>query len=148
MGGQKRNDGCGQHQHASENLAPGQCLIQQYPSADGGEDGFQTHDQRGKRGLGVFLADDLEGVAQRTGEHGNIENILPAGENAVDGGRLEEKGDGCSDQGGCAELYRTELDGIQRAAQAVDQRDVNGEDERSVIRSPEFTLAESVMHRK
>ena len=49
----------GENQAAAEYFRTGHGFVQQQPAEEGGEDGFQAHEQRGRRGGDPLLADDL-----------------------------------------------------------------------------------------
>lgn len=118
-----------EHQQAAEQFADGEHLAQQDPAADGREHGFQAHQQGGQRGIGVLLADHLQRVAHRAGEHCRIDDARPAGHDVGHGGGLRQQHQRQGHDGSGGKLDGAEQDRIHVAGIAVDDDDVEGEHE-------------------
>ena len=64
----------GEQQGAAGEVARGEALMEDQVAGEGGEDGFETHDNRRVSGGGGTLADDLQGEGNASREDAGVED--------------------------------------------------------------------------
>ena len=105
--------------------------MQEQPSGEGGDDGFQAHDQGGHRGIQILLSDDLEGIAQAAGEGTGVYDGHPGRKDAAEIRALEQKHtDGAQDGVGQG-LDAGELHAVHQGREMVHRQNLDGEDDRT-----------------
>lgn len=103
--------------------------MQNQPAGQGGEDGFQAHQQGGHSGLRIPLAQDLQGVGHAAGQNACVENGPLGVQNGREGGRFKEKGGNQPHQPGGEKLDAGHFDAVYLGREMVDDNNVDGEEE-------------------
>ena len=120
-----------EHQHAAEDFARRQRLIEQQPAGDGRDNRFQAHDKACDRRTQSLLADDLERVRHARGHRARIQDGLPRGENIRPRRLFKEQHADAREDRASEKLDAGHFYAVHSGRKIVDDENVAGEQERA-----------------
>ena len=115
----------GEHKSAAEQLVTLHPLAQEPPAAQGGEHGFQTHNQGSGGALQMLLTQNLHGVGKTHGQDAGKQQRPPAGKDIRRNHRFCQKHTGNGDHRHHQSLDAVEPDAVQLSGEPVDAGDLH-----------------------
>ena len=121
----------GEHDRATQQLAPREALAQDEETAEGGKNGLKAEYQRGHCRIRPPLADDLEGIGDTGGKDADIGQRPDGGKKVRQCRLFQRQADGEGKESGDKKLHQGEGDAVHLGGEVGNQEDVDGEDEGS-----------------
>ena len=119
------DDDGGENQHGAGHLAGCHNLMEDEPSGQAAENGFEAHNQGRGGGFQIFLGQDLQGIGDTHGQDTGEAQALPVVEDCGQG-RGFGYHEGCGNQTAHQRLDDVQTDAVQLVCHPIHQRNLHG----------------------